>query len=272
MSHPLLRLSCSAAARLAFAAACLLIVAPEVATAGAPLNDAPTEFCRSALARLAEAAESLGYTISAGESGFSAVGEASELRCICPEDQVAIEIVEGDASVSVNFSHARSRFELEIAGEFPEFGRVQHAAILDATTDPLAGSITFTADTSDAAALVEFDLEGEVLVDDGDAAVVNERLAPVLAASLAWRDAHALTLALADLREPGLDMAMAVAVPSPRWWGIKKSMISHAFACGTAAITCTAAAAGFVPAAGGCVNAAGGCALAVACSVVSCLD
>lgn len=198
--------------------------------------------------------------------------DATELRCACSEGQVAIEFAEADASVSVNFARDLARFGLEIAGHFPQRGSVQHTTILDGAGDMLAGSLAFAADTADAAASVEFSLAGEVLSDDGDPSLVNEKLAPVLAASMAWKDAHALTLALADMRHPGLDIAMAIAVPSPRWWGIKKSILNQAFTCGGAAITCTAAAAGFVPAAGGCVNGAGVCALAVACSIVSCLD
>ncbi|WP_143141032.1 hypothetical protein [Nannocystis exedens] len=183
-----------------------------------------------------------------------------------------IDLVANDASVSVSFTRELSGFALELAGSFPRLGSIHHTWVLDGSADPFTGTLTFAADTPDVAAFVEFDLAGGVLAADGDAALVNERFAPVLTASSAWRDAHALTLALADLRAPDLDVTMTVAVPTPRWWGVKKSMIGQAFTCGGAAITCTAAAAGFVPAAGSCVHAAGGCALAVACSLVSCLD
>ncbi|MFY0533148.1 hypothetical protein [Nannocystis pusilla] len=71
--------------------------------------------------------------------------------------------------------------------------------MLGGTADRLDGSLVFAADTADAAAFVAFDLAGEVVAADGDAARVNERFAPVLAASTAWKDAHALTHALADL-------------------------------------------------------------------------
>ncbi|MDC0720303.1 hypothetical protein [Nannocystis bainbridge] len=271
MSLALLR-TCRAA-RFAFGAACSLIVAPAAARASAPLAGAvPTEFCDDTLARLGEVAGSLGYILEAGSSGFTGDRASSSLRCVCFAGQVAIELAEPDASVNVTFTRDRAVFGLEIAGQFSGVGSIHHAAMLDGTGDLPVGSLHFAADTTDVAARVEVDLAGEVLAADGDAALVNERYAPALAASAAWQDAYALTLALADMGELGLEVATTVAVPSPRWWGVKKSITNQAFTCGGAAITCTAAAAGFMPAAGSCVHGAGVCALSVACSIVSCLD
>ncbi|WP_434425596.1 hypothetical protein [Nannocystis pusilla] len=248
-------------------------MAPTAAMATAPLADAaPTGFCGPALARLAEAGEALGYAIHFDGAGLAGTRDASELRCVCIEGQLTIGLAEDGVSVSVDFTYESAMFGLEIVGLFPALGSIRHAWSLDGTAGPLTGSLSFAADTADAAAFVEVDLEGEVTAAHGDAALVNHQFAPVLAGSTLWKDAHALTLALADGRAPGLEVATAVAVPSPRWWGIKKSILGQAFACGGAAITCTAAAAGFLPAAGSCVNSAGGCALAVACSLASCLD
>ncbi|MFY0533780.1 hypothetical protein [Nannocystis pusilla] len=248
-------------------------MAPTAATATTPIADAaPSGFCDPALERLAEAAEALGYAVHLDEAGLSATRDTSELRCVCTDGQLTIALTEDGVSVSVDFTYEDSMFGLELAGLFPGLGSVRHAWSLDGTAERLTGSLAFAAHTADAAAFVEVDLEGEVSAAHGDAALVNHHFAPVLAGSTLWQDAHALTLALAAAREPGLEIATAVAVPSPRWWGVKKSILGQAFACGGAAITCTAAAAGFLPAAGGCVNSAGGCALAVACSLTSCLD
>ncbi|MCY0991265.1 hypothetical protein OV203_29230 [Nannocystis sp. ILAH1] len=248
-------------------------MAPTTALATTPIADAaPTGFCDPALARLAEAGEALGYTVHFDEAGLSATRDASELRCVCFDGQLTIALAEDDVSVSIDFTYEGSKFGLELAGLFPGLGSVRHASSLDGTSGRLTGSLSFAAHTADAAAFVEVDLEGEVAAAHGDAALVNHAFAPVLAGSTLWKDAHALRLALADARAPGLEIATAVAVPSPRWWGVKKSILGQAFACGGAAITCTAAAAGFLPAAGSCVNSAGGCALAVACSLTSCLD
>lgn len=273
MSPPPLRSSRSSAARLAILAASLSSLAPTVATATAPLADAgPAGFCDPALARLAEAGESLGYAVHFDEAGLSATRAASELRCVCAEGQLTIALAGDGASISVDFTYEDAVFGLELAGLFPGLGSIRHTWRLDGTAGRRIGSLSFAADTVDAAALVEFDLAGEVAAAHGDADRVNRQFAPVLAGSALWKDAHALTAALADAPEPGLEVATAVAVPSPRWWGVKKSILGQAFACGGAAITCTAAAAGFLPAAGSCVNSAGGCALAVACSLASCLD
>ncbi|WAS90868.1 hypothetical protein [Nannocystis punicea] len=201
--------------RLAFAASCLLVLAPRDVTAAAPLTNAiQTGFCDEVLPRLVDVGEALGYAIDHGESGFSGASGASELRCICSEGQVAIEVADRDASVSVNFARGRSVFGLELAGQFHDFGSIQHTSILDGTADRLGGSLIFAADTADAAAFVEFDLAGQVVAADGDGGLVNERFAPVLAASTAWRDAHALMLALAGVRDA--DRPLSVAIPDPR--------------------------------------------------------
>lgn len=273
MSPPRLRSLRSSAARLAILAASFSSLAPTAATATAPLADAgPSGFCDPALARLAEAGESLGYAVQFDEAGLSATRDASELRCICYDGQLTIALAGAGASVSVDFTYQGAAFELELVGLFPGLGSIRRAWHLDGSAGRLTGSLSFAADAADAAAFVEFDLAGPVSAAHGDAARVNHLFAPVLAGSPLWKDAHALTAALADAPEPGLEVATAVAVPSPRWWGVKKSILGQAFACGGAAITCTAAAAGFLPAAGSCVNSAGGCALAVACSLASCLD
>lgn len=248
-------------------------MAPATATATTPIADAaPSEFCNPALERLSEAGEALGYAVQFDEAGFSATRDASELRCYCAEGQLTIALAGDDVSVSVDFTYEDSMFRLELAALFPELGSVRHAWSLDGTAGPRTGALSFAAHTAEAAAFIEVDLAGAVSATHGDADLVNHQFAPVLAGSPLWKDAHALTAALADAGTPGLAVATTVAVPSPRWWGVKKSILGQAFACGGAAITCTAAAAGFLPAAGSCVNSAGGCALAVACSLASCLD
>ncbi|MDC0668243.1 hypothetical protein [Nannocystis radixulma] len=190
-------------------------MAPHVATATAPLaGPLPTGFCDATLTPLAEFVQALGYSISFDGSGFSATRGTSDLRCICIEGQVVIELAERDAIVSVTLTRERERLELEIAAQFPGLGSIQHTSFLDGTTGLSAGSRTFAAETADAAAFIELDLAGRAVAVDGDAALVNSRFAPVLAASTAWKDAHALALALADMPAPDLDPA--VAVPSPR--------------------------------------------------------
>ena len=77
----------------------------------------------------------------------------------------------------------------------------------DGTGDLPLGSLSFAADTTDVAARVEVDLAGEVLAADGDAALVNERYAPVLAASAAWRRA--------DKASPTVSLVMIVSPPWP---------------------------------------------------------
>ncbi|PCC73883.1 hypothetical protein SAMN02745121_06198 [Nannocystis exedens] len=64
MVQPSLRALWSPPARLAYAAAWSLVGIPDTARASAPLADAlPTEFCGSALLRLAEVGEALGYDL-----------------------------------------------------------------------------------------------------------------------------------------------------------------------------------------------------------------
>ncbi|MCY0992036.1 hypothetical protein OV203_33165 [Nannocystis sp. ILAH1] len=278
MSLPLRRANFrSGAARLAFGAACLAITSPGVAAGAARAGEAIVAGagapCDAALTCLAEAGGALGYSLGADESGFTGTRDARVVRVACSEGQVTIELVERGASVSVHFfDRAGPAFGLEIVGRFSALGSVRHTSMLGGTADRLEGSLVFAADTAEAAAFVAFDLAGEVVAADGDADRVNERLAPVLAASMAWKDAHALTHALADLGEARADAAMTIAVPNPGRRGVQERTSSHALARGAATITCTVAAAGFVPAAGGRVDAAGGCALAVARSLVSRLD
>ncbi|MBZ5710656.1 hypothetical protein [Nannocystis pusilla] len=183
-------------------------MAPDAATATAPLaGPVPTGFCGTTLTPLAELLQDLGYSISFDGSGFSATGGASDLRCICIEGQVVIELAERDAIISVTITRERERLELEIVAQFPGLGSIRHTSRLD-------GSRTFAAETADAAAFVELDRAGEVVAVDGDAALVNSRFAPVLAASTAWNDAHRMARALADMPAPDLDPT--AAVPSPR--------------------------------------------------------
>lgn len=267
----------SGAARLAFAAACLAITSSGVAAGAARAGEAMVagagDPCGAALARIVEAGETLGYRIGVDGAGFTGTRDARDLRIACSEGQVSVELVERGASVSVHFfNRAGPAFGLEIEGRFSAFGSVRHTSMLGGTADRLEGSLVFAADTADAAAFVAFDLAGEVVAADGDADRVNQRLAPVLAASMAWKDAHALSHAWADLGEARADAGMAIAVPSPGRQGVQERTSSHALARGAATITCTAAAVGFVPAAGGHVDAAGGCALAVARSLVSRFD
>lgn len=136
------------------------------------------------------------------------------------------------------------------------------AVLEDITANTTSGYLTFAADTHDGWAFVKFDLAGEILSEGGDALEVNDRLAPVLTTSATWSDAHILRLALAGLWGPGaghsgagLDVALEVAVPNPRGgYGVKKSIIGQALACGSAALTCTAAVTWFPPAGGACVG------------------
>jgi hypothetical protein len=261
----------SGTARLAFGAACLAITNPGVAAGAARTGEAIAAGagapCGAALTRIVAAGGALGYSLRADGTGFTGRRGARGLRIACSKEQVTIELVEHGASVSVHFfDRAGPAFGLEIVGRFSALGSVRHTSMMGGTADRLDGSLVFAADTADAAAFVAFDLTGEVVAADGDADRVNERFAPVLAASMAWKDAHALTHALADLDEAREDAAMAIAVPNPGRRDVQDSRSSHALAGGAATITCTAAAAGFVPA------AAGGCALAVARSLVSRLD
>ncbi|WP_434426407.1 hypothetical protein [Nannocystis pusilla] len=277
MTLPLRRASFrSGAARLAFAAACLAVTNPKVAAGaardGGVIAAGAGDRCAAALTRLVEAGGALGYRIRADKTGFTGTRDARDLRAACSAGQVTIELVERGASVDVRFfNRAGPAFGLEIVGRFSALGSVRHTSMLGGTADRLDGSLVFAADTADAAAFVAFDLAGEVVAADGDADRVNERLAPVLAASRAWKDAHALSHALAGLGEARADAAMAIAVPIAGRRGVQERPSSHALARGAATITCTAAA-GFVPAAGGGVDAAGGCALAVARSLVGRLD
>ncbi|MCY1007069.1 hypothetical protein OV079_16190 [Nannocystis pusilla] len=97
-----------------------------------------------------------------------------------------------------------------------------------------------------------------------------------MSTSATWKDAHALKLALAGSWDAGAgqpgDAALAVAVPNPRAYGIKKSIIGQALACGAAALTCTAAVTWFPPAGGSCVGQSSICALSIGCAITSCAD
>ncbi|MFZ6182067.1 hypothetical protein [Nannocystis pusilla] len=152
------------------------------------------------------------------------------------------------------------------------------AAVFErAATDPAGGSLTFAAESPAGSAFVEFDGAGEVIGEGGDAAVVNEQIAPMLGTAV-WQDAHVLTLALADgpatgdeQLEAGLYLAAAVAVPNPRASGVKTSMVGMALGCGKAAAVCTLAATWLPTIAGACYTDSVACAFAIGCAVASCL-
>jgi hypothetical protein len=134
--------------------------------------------------------------------------------------------------VSISYGSFGPGAALTLAAEYPGVGSVRQVArIEDIAATPPAGSLSFAADSLEGSAYVEVDLAGQVVAMWGDEAVVNEQLEPFLAASAAWRDAHALTFALADLPPPPLDMTLSVAVPSRRGDVIKRSIIGQTIAC-----------------------------------------
>jgi hypothetical protein len=258
----------------------LAVLAPGLAM-GSPVHkpsdrlEADPGRCTSALSRFSNAGSALGYALRAQRSGFIGSKGHDQLDVTCTDGLVAVDLIEkGGSRVSIHFDPGLGgSFALELVGEYPEVGTVSQTAIVDdPATDPMTGFLAFTADTRSGAAFVEYDLAGALLSEGGDANIVNDRFASVLTASTAWSDAHALALALAGIETERDVNMLAVAVPTPRSHGIKKSILGQAMTCGTATITCTVAAYGYTPAAGSCINAVSACALAVACAIISCAD
>lgn len=238
------------------------------------------EPCDGALTRLSDAGEDLGYSISSTASGLTGTLGRTQLNASCSAGHVEIELLEGRGStVSVNFSAGSGNaFALELHGEYPGLGSISRIAMIDdVTAEPMTGFLNFTAEMGAESAFAEFELGGDLVANGGDVALVNERFAPVLNASVIWKDAHVLTFALADIwesdvapHEAGLDKMLELAVPSPDPL-YSKSVKAQLLACGAAALTCGAS--WWVPpAVGACVGQASACAISIACTFTECLD
>ncbi|MBZ5713475.1 hypothetical protein [Nannocystis pusilla] len=261
---------------LALTAACFVPLLSAVATA-APQESPPEEpmWCASVLLRVSDAAARLGYRMEPDTRELVGSRGDTPLRTTCSAEQLTIELAE---AAGPRVTVAASPSGLEVVGEFPGVGTVSQVAVVTAADTP-TGFLSFAAEAPTASAFVEFDLTGDVVAEDGDAAAVNDRLEPALAGSRVWKDAHGLTLALAETWSPddeqlatGMDLVLAVAVPNPRASGVKKSMVGMAMACGKSAVVCTLAATWLPPLAGTCVGDSTTCALAIGCALVTCLD
>lgn len=157
MSLPPLCISTTAApAALALGALCLVVVPPQFAAGAAPLGATSTDddTCASALTRIAEAGEALGYSTKTDASGFTGARAAIDFRVTCSQGQVDLELTEDGARVNVNFYRTGSVFALDLTGEFSGLGSVHHTSTLEEISGQLVGSLTFAADTADTAAFV----------------------------------------------------------------------------------------------------------------------
>lgn len=258
-----------------------LSLAAERAALAVPSEDP----CDAMLTRLSKVGEIRGYSVSTSVFGFTASRDETELEARCSAGHLTIALVEADGSeVNVTFRRrAGESFALEILGQYPEIGTLARTALIDASAEPMTGSLNFAAAVGDGLVFVEFGLAGEVLAAGGaapgeDGQRVNALFTPTLSTSEIWKDAHALVFAAAKIwdstmaaHESDLDSLLALAIPSPDPAAKVDSDGKDAVQkCGVATAICLAAA--WLPPAGAwaCGVALGNCIAALPCLPADC--
>jgi hypothetical protein len=245
---------------------------------------APSAVCEQWLRRVESIAVLHRYQVESSKRGLSGQSRrGSRMHAQCKRRHAELHVIDASgASTSLEFTGAPGEplFALELTGVFPGVGEVSQTHVFEARGPELKGFMTFTASAAGDFVSVEFAADGRTLSGVGDADRANARFAPVLRASVAWRDANAFLYGLGGMWNPlqtpmkaseqaAFDPLISIAIPTPHAAETDQDALHTKRTCGASGAAC-AAALFFPPAVAACIAGTAACLAATACILADC--